>query len=146
MVYEFLVDTDNFRLTDAALIDYTPHGMMAVGTAGTMRHRRGGMTVTTRWDVAQLVPGLRIVVCIRGMGYDMQEAVDLVDSGSGTEVRVVDSLTGTSLLGRAFVSMSKGFLRRDIAARGLRMRAALEDHGGTSPGSAREAATQAREI
>jgi len=134
VVYDFLIDTASFPVVDAAMVDWSPRGVMVAGTDGTMRRRVGGMTVTEKWRPVELVPGQRIVVDIRGMGYEMRETVELRDAGTGSEVRVLDSLTGTSLFGRLFVAVSKGFVRRDIEARGRRLRAALEDgRTGTGP-------------
>jgi carbon monoxide dehydrogenase subunit G len=124
-VYEFLVDTANFKKVDRALVAYEPEGRMEVGTRGTMRHRRGGMTARTTWHVTELVPDERLAVEIRGMGYWMQELVELSDDGAGTAMRVVDTLAGTSLLGRLFVAISGGFIRRDLEARLSLLRTAL---------------------
>ena len=125
-VYEFLTDTSSFRRVDSALIDYTPEGRMVAGMAGTMRHRRGGMTARTTWRVAALEPPTRIAIEIDGLGYRMTEVVTLDDAPDGTAVRVLDRLWGTSLVGRLFVAASRGFLRRDMEARGARLRTALE--------------------
>lgn len=125
-VYDFLIDTASFPVVDPDMVDWSPHGIMVDGMEGTMRRRAGVMKVKTTWRVAGLVPGVRIVIDIRGMGYEMREVVELRDAGTGTEVRVLDSLTGTSLPGRLFVAASKGVIRRDIDARGRRLQAALE--------------------
>lgn len=133
-VYDFLIDTASFPVADAAMVDWSPHGLMVVGTDGTMRRRvGGGMTVKTTWHVVELVPGVRIVIDVRGMGYEMREVIELREAGAATEVRVLDSLTGTSLPGRLFVAASKGFVRRDIEARSGRLQAAL-GNGGASAG------------
>jgi carbon monoxide dehydrogenase subunit G len=129
-VYDFLTDSANFAVVDAAMVDHSPEGRLAEGTEGWMRRRvLGPMKVRTSWRVAALEPDRKITVDIRGAGYTMRESVELTDAGSGTEVRVLDSLTGTSLPGRLFVMASRGFVRRDIEARGRRTQAALERGG-----------------
>ena len=124
-VFEFLVDTGHFRQVDRALIDFEPHGRMIVGMQGTMRHRRAGITVRTRWRVVDLVPDERLVVRVRGAGYEMSEDLRLEETDGETLMRVVDLLVGTSRLGTLFVRISRSSIRRDLAARGERMRAAL---------------------
>lgn len=131
-VYDFLADTENFPVTDTAIIDWSPRGLMVAGADGTMRRRAGGLTVTMTWRVVELVPGTRIVIEVRGMGYEIREFVDFRDAGARTEVQVVDRVTGTSLPGRLFVAASKGVIRRDIEARGGRLQAALADPARTS--------------
>ena len=126
-VYDFLTDTVNFAVVDAGMVEHDPHGRMAEGIEGWWRRKvGGGLTVRNTWRVAALEPNRRIVVDVRGPGYVLRESVELTDAGSGTEVQVLDSLTGTSLPGRLFVMASRGFVRRDIEARGRRLQAALE--------------------
>jgi len=125
-VFEFLVDTAHFKAVDRALVAFEPSGRIELGTQGTMQHRRGGITARTTWRVTKLVYGESVEVEIRGMGYRMREAIELADDDSGTVMRVVDTLWGTSLLGNVFVAISKGFIRRDLVARAALLRAALE--------------------
>jgi len=125
-VFAFLVDTSHFKKVDRALVAFEPTGRMELDMHGTMQHRRGGMTARTTWRVTKLVAEERLGIEIRGMGYRMQEAVELADDDSGTAMRVVDTLSGTSQLGNLFVAISKGFIWRDLVARAALLRAALE--------------------
>lgn len=131
-VYDFLADTANLPVTDTAIIDWSPRGVMVAGTDGTMRRRAGALTAKMTWRVVELVPGTRIVIEVRGMGYEIREVVEFRDADARTEVRVLDSLSGTSLPGRLFVAASKGFIRRDIEARGRRLQAAFAEPARTS--------------
>ncbi|MBI3751151.1 MAG: SRPBCC family protein [Chloroflexi bacterium] len=126
-VYDFLADTTNFPKVDRSLIDYSPRAQMELGMEGTMRNRRGGMTAATTWRVATLEPGTRIEMEIRGIAYRMTELVTLRDAseGHGTEMQVLDQLWGTSFPGRLFVAASRGFIRRDLIARGAALQAVL---------------------
>jgi hypothetical protein len=126
--YDFLIDTRSFPKVDPTLVAFSPEGTMEPGMRGTMRNRRGGMTATTRWRVVTLEPPDRIDVEILGMGYRLVETVTLRDvaDGKGTELRVVDRLWGTSWLGNVFVALSRGFLRRDLEARGGRLEHAMK--------------------
>lgn len=49
VVFDFLIDTDSFRVVDRALVSYTPGGLMHVGLSGAFVHRRGGVTARSTW-------------------------------------------------------------------------------------------------
>ncbi|HEX5588787.1 MAG TPA: SRPBCC family protein [Candidatus Limnocylindrales bacterium] len=124
-VFDFLVDTGNFRQLDRALVSYTPAGLMALGTTGTFVHRRGGMTARSTWKVAELVPPNRIRVAIVGAGYEMEETVTLEPLATGTRATFIDILRPTSIVGRLMVALSSGIMRRDLEARATRLVGAL---------------------
>jgi hypothetical protein len=124
-IYEFLVETANFSVVDKALVRHEPAGRMEPGMHGTMEHRRVGMQVRTSWWVALLEPPTRLVVGIRGAGYELDEEVQLRGTDGMTELHVIDRLWGTSRLGDLFVALAAGPLRRDLRARGDRLRAVL---------------------
>ena len=81
VVFDFLIDTDSFRIVDRALVSYTPHGLLHVGLSGTFVHRRGGMTARTKWKVDELERPSRVRVAVRGMGYEMDETATLCRHG-----------------------------------------------------------------
>src|SRR5262245_31599032 len=113
-VFDFLADTDSFRILDRALISYTPEGVMRVGLNGTFVHRRGGMTARSTWVVEELERPVRLRVAIRGMGYAMEETATLVATDQGTRATFVDTVRPTSVAGRLLVAMSGGIMRRDL--------------------------------
>ena len=126
-VFDFLIDTDSFRIVDRALISSTPGGLMQVGLSGTFVHRRGGMTAHSAWTVAELERPSRLRVAVRGMGYEMDEVANLVATGSGTHAIFVDTVRPTSIAGRLMVAVSGGIMRRDLAARAAVLKAWLEE-------------------
>lgn len=130
VVFDFLIDTDSFRVVDRALLSYTPHGLMRVGLSGTFVHRRGGMTAHSTWTVEELERPSAIRVAVRGMGYEMDEAATLVATESGSHVTIVDTVRPTSIAGRLMVAVSAGIMRRDLAARAALLKTALEARPG----------------
>ena len=133
-VFDFLIDTDSFRVVDRALVSSTPGGLMHVGLSGTFVHRRGGMTARSAWTVAELERPSRLRVAVRGMGYEMDEVASLVATDSGTHATFVDTVRPTSFAGRLMVAVSGGIMRRDLAARAALLKATLEeDSAAASP-------------
>jgi hypothetical protein len=125
-VFDFLADTDSFRVVDRALVSYTPHGVLHVGLSGTFVHRRGGMTARSTWTVAELERPSRLAVALRGMGYEMEEAVTLVANGTGTHATFVETVRPISMGGRVMVALSTGIMRRDLTRRAALLRSTLE--------------------
>ena len=136
IVFDFLVETDNFPIVDRALVSFTPHARMRPGMTGTFVHRRAGFTARTTWEVMEFEPSRRVRVAVRGMGYAMDELATLDAAGSGTLVRFVDTVRPTSLPGRLMVALSSGIMRRDLETRAARLKTALESDasGLTAPG------------
>lgn len=133
-VFDVLADPTTWVTHDPALVDVEPRDRIVQGAAGTMRRRAGlGMTVRTSWENTICLPGSCLEMLIRGSGYELREKVDLVASPSGTTVSVVDDLVPTSLVGRAMVAMSGGFIERDLSARLGRLKVMLEAAPATPP-------------
>lgn len=128
-VYDFLVDQGSWAKLDPALTDVTPRGEVTIGMSGTMTRRVTGMKVTTYWTVTELAPGSRSTMVISGRGYELRETTSLAPAAAGTQVKIVDTLTPTSLGGRFFVAVSGRFIRRDLEARAGRLKALLEGPG-----------------
>ena len=126
-VFDFLIDTDSFRILDRALVSYTPDGVMELGGSGTFVHRRGGMTARSTWTVEELERPSRVRVAIRGMGYEMEETATLVATDAGTRATFVDTVRPTSMAGRLLVALSGGIMRRDLANRSALLKSTLED-------------------
>jgi hypothetical protein len=128
-VFDFLIDTDSFRVVDHALIAHTPEGAsLSVGLRGTFVHRRGGLTARTTWVVEELERPSRLRVALRGTGYEMDETALLVAIDGGTRATFVDSVRPTSIAGRVMVALSGAIMRRDLRARAARLKSTLE-HG-----------------
>ena len=125
-VFDFLIDTDSFRVVDPALVSYTPPGVMRLGVTGTFVHRRRGMIARSTWSVEELERPWRLRVAVRGTGYAMEEAASLAATSAGTRVTFVDSVRSTSALGRLMVAVSTGIMRRDLIERAARLGSALE--------------------
>jgi hypothetical protein len=125
-VFDFLADTDSFRILDRALVSYSPGGVMRVGLSGTFVHRRGGMTARSTWVVEELERPVRLRVAIRGMGYAMEETANLEATGAGTRATFVDTVRPTSIGGRLLVALSGGIMRRDLGDRAALLKSTLE--------------------
>lgn len=125
-VFEALADPATWFIIDPTLVDVNPRERLALGTTGTMRNRRGGLTATVTWTTTELVPGARLVQHTKGFGYELTESVTLAVDALGTQVTVVDSVIATSFAGRLMVAMSRGILERDLRARFSRLKALLE--------------------
>lgn len=125
-VFDFLTDTRSFKVVDAALVEFEPHGRMTAGMTGRFLHRRSGLPARSTWRVAELDAPRRLSVEIQGMGYAMTEEADLTASAGGSQVRFVDRVWPTSLAGRLLVALSGGIMRRDLRARADRLKAVLE--------------------
>ena len=126
VVFDFLIDTDSFRVIDHALVSYTPDGLMRVGLTGTFVHRRGGVTARSTWKVEELERPSRLRVAIRGMGYEMDEEATLVATDGGTRAIFIDTARPTSIAGRLIVALSAGIIRRDLSARAALLKSTLE--------------------
>jgi len=124
-VFGFLTDPAKFGVVDHALVSVEPMTPMALGTAGRMTHRRGGMTARTTWRVTAFEPPRALTVAIVGSGYEMTESAELEAVPGGTSIRFVDRVWPTSLPGRLLVALSGGIMRRDLKARSERLVAAL---------------------
>lgn len=124
-VFAFLTDPTKFGVVDDALIEVEPMSPMALGTAGRMTHRRGGMIARTTWAVTAFDPPRALTVAIVGSGYAMTESAELQATPGGTRIRFVDRVWPTSLTGRLLVRLSGGIMRRDLGARSERLAAAL---------------------
>jgi hypothetical protein len=85
-----------------------------------------GLAVTTAWTNTEFVPGARLENLIKGFGYELRETVRLAADPIGTQMTVVDTLSPTSLVGRAMVAMSRGFIERDLHARFTKLKSMLE--------------------
>jgi carbon monoxide dehydrogenase subunit G len=131
-VFDFLADPANLHLVDPALVDFSPTGQLSAGLQGTMAHRRGWMVARTTWTVTEHDAPRSLVVEIKGMGYGMTEAATLEPAKGGTRATFVDRVWPTSLAGRLLVALSGGIMKRDLRARGERLRALLEQK--TTPG------------
>jgi hypothetical protein len=68
----------------------------------------------------------RLVVELRGMGYQMTEAIELESSPLGTRARFVERVWPTSLAGRLMVALSGGVMRRDLAKRRALLKTVVE--------------------
>jgi hypothetical protein len=134
-VFGFLVDQANWAAVDPALVDLAPQGALALGRSGTVTRRVAGMRVTTTWEVTEFEPGARLAIRIVGRGYQLVEATTLTAADGGTEATVVDTLSPTSLFGRAFVAMSGSFIRRDLRDRAARLKGLLEADGRRQTGT-----------
>ena len=130
-VFDFLVDTESFRVIDRALVSFGPGGLMHVGLRGSFVHRRGGMTARSTWEVVELERPWRIRVAVKGSGYEMDEIATLSAVGSGTRASFVDVVRPTTLAGKVMVALSGGILRRDLDQRARLLKAALERVTGT---------------
>ena len=127
-VFDVLADPRKWSSFDAALVDVEPREPLTHGARGTIRRRAGmGMIVRTAWENTDFVPGTRLENLIRGFGYELRETVDLAASPGGTDVTIVDALAPTSLIGRAMVALSRGFIERDLRARSAQLKSTLED-------------------
>ena len=125
-VFELLIDTEQFRAVDPALVDHGPRGRLAATSEGWFRHRRGGLTARTTYRVTAFEAPRRLEVSISGMGYGMTESAVLEATATGTKARFVDRVWPTTLPGRLLVALSGGIMRRDLEARSARLRALLE--------------------
>jgi polyketide cyclase/dehydrase/lipid transport protein len=125
-VYAFLADTRSFRALDAALVEVEPEGPLSLGLTGRFLHRRGGLPARTMWRVTALDAPSRLVVELRGMGYQMTEAIELERSPLGTRARFVERIWPTSLAGRLLVALSAGVMRRDLAKRRALLKTVVE--------------------
>jgi hypothetical protein len=112
-------------VVDHALVSVEPMTPMALGSAGRMIHRRGGMTARTTWTVTAFDAPRALTVAINGPGYAMTESATLEATPTGTRIRFVDRVWPTSLPGRVLVALSGGIMRRDLEARSDRFTAAL---------------------
>jgi hypothetical protein len=130
-VFDFLVDTDSFRVIDRALVSFEPDGLMYVGLRGRFVHRRGGMTARSTWEVLELVRPSRIRVAVRGLGYEMDEVATLSALGSGTRVSFADVVHPTTRAGKVMVALSGGIMRRDLEQRSRLLKDRLEGVAGT---------------
>jgi carbon monoxide dehydrogenase subunit G len=130
-VFDFLVDTESFRVIDRALVSFEPGGLMHVGLRGSFVHRRGGMTARSTWEVVELERPSRIRVAVKGSGYEMDEIATLSAVGSGTRAAFVDVVRPATLAGRVMVALSGGIMRRDLDRRARLLKAALEGVAGS---------------
>jgi uncharacterized protein YndB with AHSA1/START domain len=126
-VFEYLADPTRWSEYDPSLVEVTPTEPLHVGSAGIVRNRRGpGLTAKISWRTTELEPPVRIAQYMRGVGYELTEAVSLTAADGGTDMHVIDTLLPTSLGGRVFVAMSRGIMERDLRARSQRLKALLE--------------------
>lgn len=125
-VFDFLVDTESFRVIDRALVSFEPGGLMHVGLRGSFVHRRGGMTARSTWEVIELERPSRIRVAVRGSGYELDEVATLTAVGSGTLASFLNVVRPTTFAGRVMVTLSGGIMRRDLGRRAGLLKAALE--------------------
>jgi carbon monoxide dehydrogenase subunit G len=125
-VFAMLIDSNQFRRVDPALIDFDLSGPLTAGSTGWFKHRRGGMTARTTFRVSSFDPPVRLEVAISGMGYAMTESADLEATPTGTRARFTDRVWPTSLPGRLLVALSGGIMRRDLRDRAARLKALLE--------------------
>lgn len=130
-VFDVLADPTTWSSHDAALLDVTPSDPLVPGASGTMRRRVAGLTVKTAWENTEFVPGARLENLMKGFGYELRETVVLEAAPIGTRMTVVDTLTPTSLVGRAFVAMSRRFIERDLHARFAKLKVLLETPSAT---------------
>lgn len=131
-VFDVLADPTSWFSVDPALVDVEPREPLVPGTSGTMRRRVGpGLTVKTAWENTEFVRGARLENLITGFGYELRETVVLAADPTGTQMTVVVTLTPTSLVGRAMVAMSRGFIQRDLDARFGKLKSLLEAGSGT---------------
>ena len=92
-----------------------------------MRRRVGlGLSVKTKWENTVFEPGARLENLITGFGYELRELIVLAVAGRGTHATVTDTLTPTSLIGRAMVALSRGIIERDLQARYAKLKTVLE--------------------
>jgi hypothetical protein len=125
-VFAFLTSPEGLRAVDPALVDYGPPGPITAGGKGWFKHRRGGMTAKTTWEVTEFEVATRLEVAISGMGYAMTESAALEATPTGTRARFVDRVWPTSLPGRILVALSGGIMRRDLRDRSARLKVLLE--------------------
>lgn len=126
-VFEYMVDPTHWVEYDPTLVEVTPSDRLRVGSSGIVRNRRApGMTAKASWRTTKLEPPVRVTQELRGMGYELTEDVRLTPIASGTELHIVETLLPTSLVGRVFVAMSRGFMERDLRARSQRLKTVLE--------------------
>jgi len=125
-VYEYMVDPTHWFEYDPTLVEATPGDRLQIGTSGIVRNRRMRMTAKATWKTTELEAPVRVTQYLRGMGYELTEAVRLTAVDGGTDMQVVDTLLPTSLGGRVFVAMSRGVMERDLRARSQRLKALLE--------------------
>lgn len=125
-VFGFLADTKSFKAVDPALVEFEPEGVLSVGKTGRFLHRRAGLPARSTWRVTEADPPRRLAVEIQGMGYGMSESASLEATPTGSRVTFVDRVWPTSLAGRLMVGLSGGIMRRDLAKRAARLKAALE--------------------
>jgi len=126
-VFDILADPTLWSALDTALVEVTPRDRLVPGANGTIRRRVGlGMAVTTRWMNTSFVPGAHIENLITGFGYELRETIDLAPDEHGTAVVVVNTLTPTSLIGRAMVAMSRGTIEGSLRARFVALKALVE--------------------
>jgi polyketide cyclase/dehydrase/lipid transport protein len=131
-VFVALADPTSWASVDPALVDVTPSRPLVPGSSGTMRRRVGpDLTVKTAWENTEFVPGARLENLIKGFGYELRETVVLEAAPIGTQMTVVDTLTPTSLVGRAFVAMSRTFIERDLHSRFAKLKLLLETGSAT---------------
>jgi hypothetical protein len=122
-----MVDPARWFEYDPTLVDVTPRDRLQIGSSGMVRNRRAlGMTAKATWKTTELEAPVRITQYLRGMGYELTEAVRLTAVDGGTDMHVVDTLLPTSLGGRVFVALSRGIMERDLRGRSERLRAMLE--------------------
>ena len=119
ILFATLADPASWLALDKALVDVQPREPLGAGSAGTMKRRFGpGFNVTTAWRNVEFVRDSRLDNVIKGMGYELLESVLFEPAaGGGTKMSIRDTLTPTSLFGRGFVAMSRGFIERDLQAR-----------------------------
>jgi hypothetical protein len=127
VVFDFLIDTNRFRVVDRTLVSYTPDGLMRVGLTGTFVHRRGGVTARSTWKVEELERPSRLRVAVRGMGYELHETASLVATDAGTRATFIVTARPTSIAGRLMVALSGGIMRRDLITRAARLKSTLEN-------------------
>lgn len=126
-VFDVLADPARWFDVDPSLVDVSPRARIALGSGGIVTNRRVlGMTATVTWTTTAFDPPARLTQLLRGMGYELTEAVDLRSMDGGTEMRVVDTLIPTSLGGRLMVALSRGIMQRDLERRFMRLKTLME--------------------